>query len=84
MKITQQFLEDQIAAMPKYIFPTKRTTICIITTLDGSEFIGVTTCASEDSVDPEEGKSRSYAAAFKQMWMPYNFALRQRVYEAGL
>lgn len=84
MKITKEFLEGQIAAMPKYLFPTKRTTICIITVANGTEFIGTSTVADENEADPVKGKEFAYNSAFSQLWLPYNFALKQRMYEEGL
>lgn len=83
-KITKEFLEGQIVSMPKYLFPTKRTTICIITVANGTEFIGTSTCAYEEDVDPIIGKEAAYEHAFGQMWLPYIFAMRQRIYEEGL
>lgn len=83
-KITKEFLEGQIAAMPKYLFPTKRTTICIITVANGTEFIGTTTCADEADADPILGKEAAYNHAFSQMWLPYIFSVRQLMYEEDL
>ena len=83
MKITKEFLEDQIQTI-KYHYLTKRMTVCIITTSCGYEFLGKSACVDEDNFDAEIGQQVSYENAFDSMWEPYGLALRQSMYEAGI
>lgn len=83
MKATKEFIESQIAGI-KYLYPTRRMTICIVTTICGYEELGHSICADEKYFDAEIGKAESYKAAINKLFGPYNFAIGQRLYEQGL
>ena len=83
MKITKEFLEAQIAKR-HFIMATETKTICIITTPSGFTFLGEADCVSPANFNQDIGREIAFQDAFAKMWMPYGFALAQRLYEAKL
>lgn len=83
MKVSKEFIESQIAEI-KYLYPTKRMTICVVITVCGFEELGHSICAEEKDFDPELAKQYSYEDALSKLYAPYNFAIGQRIYEQGL
>jgi len=78
-KITIEFLKSEIADI-KYTRVTDRLTHCAITVKNGFVFTGESSCVDAANYDKEQGEKYAYEAAMKGMWMPYGFALRQKLY----
>ena len=80
-KITIEFLKSEITDV-KYTRINDRLTHCAITVKNGFVFTGESSCVDAANYDKELGEKYAYEAAIDGMWMPYGFALRQKLYGA--
>lgn len=78
-KITMDFLKSEITDV-KYTRITDRLTHCTITVKNGFVFTGESSCVDAANYNQELGEKFAYEAALSEMWMPYGFALRQKLY----
>lgn len=79
-RITEEYLKSEIADV-KYTRVTDTMTHCAITVHNGFVFTGESSCVSAANYDETIGREIAYANAFREMWAPYGFALKQKMYE---
>lgn len=77
-KITKEFLESEITNV-EYTRLSGTLTHCAITVKSGFIFTGESSCVDPNEFDEEIGKEIAYEQAFETMWLPYGFALKQKI-----
>lgn len=77
-KITKEFLESEITNV-EYTRLNGTLTHCTITVKSGFQFTGESACVDPNNFDEEIGRKIAYENAFEKMWLPYGFALKQKI-----
>lgn len=77
MKITSSIIHENIFDY-RYIYDG-RLTICIIEMRNGFKFVGVSSCSDDAEYDRRIAESNAYQDAFRQIWVPMGFLLRDRL-----
>lgn len=60
---------------------SKRTTICLLTLVNGFEVVGESSCASEEKYNKKIGEDVSRKNAAQQIWAYEEYLLRQKLFE---
>lgn len=60
---------------------SKRTTICLLTLVNGFEVVGESSCASEEKYNKKIGEDVSRKNAVQQIWAYEEYLLRQKLFE---
>lgn len=79
-RITKGFLESEITNV-EYQRLSGTITHCTITVKNGFTFTGESACVDPNNYDQAIGEKIAYDNAFEKMWMPYGFALKQKLGE---
>lgn len=79
-RITKDFLESEITNV-EYQRLSGTITHCTITVKNGFTFTGESACVDPNNYDQAIGEKIAYDNAFEKMWMPYGFALKQKLGE---
>ena len=58
-------------------------TICILTLKNGFKEVGTSACAHPDLYNQALGEQIAYEDAFKKLWKPLGYELKERLYRDG-
>lgn len=78
-KITNDFLNSQIADVKFHRIDDTTITIAIITLRSGFTVTGESACVDPSNFDAEIGNKIAYDNAFEKLWQLFGFELKQRI-----
>lgn len=83
-KITDEYLESQIADEMYWLVPGTHMTLCVLVGKNKVEAVGKSSCARHQRFDETESRRLARADAFKALREAYGIILKNRIYEDTL
>lgn len=77
-RLTPEYLESRVANK-EFERVTDTTTICLLTTVNGFEVIGKSSCADPANYNQAIGEKVAYDDALKQLWPLEGYVLREKL-----
>lgn len=82
-KVTVEDIEARIVKTEFHILPGTTTTVCVITLDNGWNASGISACADPANFDKETGELWSRDQAFRKLWEPMGFLLKEKLWQAS-
>ena len=80
LSVTPEHIENIIVNC-EYKKISKRTTICLLTLVNGFEVVGESSCVSEEKYNKKMGEEVSRKNATQQIWAYEGYLLKQKLFE---
>lgn len=81
--VTEQSIKDRIVSR-EFLRPESDSTltICVVTLVNGFQFVGHSACAIKENFNQELGEKIAFDNAFRQVWSHEGYLLRQETWES--
>lgn len=77
-RLTPEYLESRVAS-EAFERVTDTTTVCLLTTVNGFEIIGKSSCADPANYNQEIGEKVAHDDALRQLWPLEGYLLREKL-----
>lgn len=77
--ITEEILHDKITST-EYAPMGRKTTVCVLTLVNGFEVVGTSACVDPSNFDFEIGKKYAFEDAFNKLWELEGYRLQNDLY----
>ena len=73
-------IDDVIVGENYYVFPNTTFTVCLLTLINGFNFIGESAAASLENFDVEIGRKIAKDNAINKIWSLEGYLLKQKIF----